>query len=120
MAWPKRVMSTERSAYFLVGSTAVGKTAVAQWIAGRDEYRILSADSMLIYRGMDICTDKPSESVRAGVCYDGIDMVGPDEESSVPPPPGSPISSPPPLGRGPSSWMICPCRTWRRLPPPAT
>jgi tRNA dimethylallyltransferase len=66
------------SAWFLVGPTAVGKTAVAQWIAERKGWDILSADSMLVYRGMDIGTAKPSPADRLRVRYFGIDLVEPD------------------------------------------
>ena len=67
----------------LVGATAVGKSAVAQWIAEKNGYDILSADSMLVYRGMDIGTAKPSEAERQRVNYGGIDLVNPDESFSV-------------------------------------
>lgn len=70
-------------AYFLVGPTAVGKTAVAHWIAERDGVDILSADSMLVYRGMDIGTAKPTPRERAAVRYHGIDLASPGETFSV-------------------------------------
>jgi tRNA dimethylallyltransferase len=71
------------SAFFLVGPTAVGKSAVAQWIAAHGNYEILSADSMLVYRGMDIGTDKPTAEARAQVPYHGLDLVEPSETFSV-------------------------------------
>ena len=71
------------AAYFLVGPTAVGKTALAQRIAEEEDFDILSADSMLVYRGMDIGTSKPSLSERGGVRYFGIDLVDPDQIFSV-------------------------------------
>ncbi|MBN1675971.1 MAG: tRNA dimethylallyltransferase [Kiritimatiellae bacterium] len=70
-------------ACFLVGPTAVGKTAVAQWIAEREGYDILSADSMLVYRGMDVGTAKPSAAERARVRYWCVDLVAPAERFSV-------------------------------------
>ncbi|HSR87782.1 MAG TPA: tRNA (adenosine(37)-N6)-dimethylallyltransferase MiaA, partial [Pontiella sp.] len=70
-------------AFFLVGPTASGKSAVAQYIAEREGQLILSADSMNLYRGMDIGTAKPSAAERAKVDYTGIDMCGPDEKFSV-------------------------------------
>ena len=45
---------------YLVGPTAVGKTAVALELAGRLNAEIVSADSMQVYRGMDIGTAKPT------------------------------------------------------------
>ena len=70
-------------AFFLVGPTAVGKSAVAQYIAEQAGYAILSADSMVVYRGMDIGTAKPAPDERKRVPYGGIDIVDAGEEFSV-------------------------------------
>ena len=67
----------------LVGPTAVGKSAVAQWIAERTGAAILSADSMLVYRGMDIGTAKPTLAERGSVPYFGIDCVDPGQPFST-------------------------------------
>ena len=71
------------STYFLVGATASGKSAVAQHIAQHEGQLIVSADSMNIYRGMNIGTAKPSAEERARVEYAGIDIAGPNEKFSV-------------------------------------
>jgi len=71
------------SAFFLVGATACGKTAVAQWIAERYNYDILSADSMLVYKGMDIGTAKPCREDLASVNYYAIDILSPNEPFNV-------------------------------------
>ncbi len=71
------------SAYFLVGPTAVGKSAVAQWIAERHGYDVLSADSMVVYMGMDIGTAKPTRAERARVRHYGVDITTPDQNFSV-------------------------------------
>ena len=71
------------SAYFLAGATATGKSAVAQVLAERLGMAILSADSMMVYRGMDVGTAKPLPEERGGVLYYGIDLVGPAEKFSV-------------------------------------
>lgn len=76
-------MDNGQHVYFLVGPTAVGKSAVAQWIAENADYDILSADSMLVYRGMDIGTAKPSADDRFSVRYHGIDLTTPDKPFSV-------------------------------------
>jgi tRNA dimethylallyltransferase len=68
---------------FLVGPTAVGKTSVAQWIAENHDYDILSADSMVVYRGMDIGTAKPGDAERSCVRYHGLDLLTPDKPFSV-------------------------------------
>ena len=49
----------ERRAYLLAGPTASGKSAIAATLAREMGAWILSADSMLVYRGMDIGTAKP-------------------------------------------------------------
>ncbi len=66
------------SAYFLVGPTASGKTAIAQLIAERQGYNILSADSMLVYQDMNIGTAKPTAEEQASVNYSGINIITPD------------------------------------------
>jgi len=71
------------SAFFLVGPTAVGKTAVAHRIAVRHGRSILSADSMLLYKGMDLGTAKPSSDELAEVRYYGVDLVSPGASYSV-------------------------------------
>ena len=71
------------AAFFLVGPTAAGKSTVAQHIAETQKRDILSADSMLVYRGMDIGTAKPSKDERARVVYGGLDLANPDEPFSV-------------------------------------
>jgi len=70
-------------AFFLIGPTASGKSAVAQYIAERTGQMIVSADSMNLYRGMDIGTAKPSAEERAKVDYAGIDVANPTEKFSV-------------------------------------
>ncbi len=74
---------TTRSAFFIVGPTAVGKSAVAQWLAEKRRAAILSADAMLVYRGLDIGTAKPAPADRGGVPYWGLDLADPDQCFSV-------------------------------------
>lgn len=69
--------------FLLAGATATGKSAVAQCIAEKTHLPILSADSMLVYRGMDIGTAKPSAAERGDVPYYGIDLVTPEENFSA-------------------------------------
>ncbi len=71
------------SAFVLVGPTASGKSAVAQWIAEQTGVSIISADSMNIYRGMDIGTAKPSPEERSRVKTFGVDLADPTESFSV-------------------------------------
>lgn len=69
--------------HVLVGPTAVGKTDVIHRLARAHQAAILSADSMLVYRGMDIGTAKPSPEERLGLAYYGIDLVNPGASFSV-------------------------------------
>jgi len=68
---------------FLLGPTASGKTEAAVAWARRAGAEILSMDSMLVYRGMDLGTAKPSLEERGGVPHHLIDLVEPGEEYSV-------------------------------------
>lgn len=70
-------------AWILAGATATGKTAVAQALAEQLGCAVLSADAMLVYRGMDIGTAKPSSAERGAVPYFGIDLVSPAEPFST-------------------------------------
>ena len=70
-------------AHFLVGPTASGKSSVAHYIAEREGHLIVSADSMNLYRGMDIGTAKPTLRERETVDYAGFDLADPTEKFSV-------------------------------------
>lgn len=72
----------ERTAYLLAGPTASGKSAIAATLAREMGAWILSADSMLVYRGMDIGTAKPSVAEREEFHMGGVDVVTPAEEFS--------------------------------------
>lgn len=63
----------------LVGPTAVGKTALSLRLAAELKGEIISADSRLFYRGMDVGTAKPSADERAQVPHHLIDLCAPDE-----------------------------------------
>jgi tRNA dimethylallyltransferase len=63
----------------IVGPTAVGKTALSLHLAEALDGEIVSADSRLFYRGMDIGTAKPTAEDRARVPHHLIDIAGPDE-----------------------------------------
>ncbi len=83
ISYLERPRATSWRAGVLVGPTAVGKSDVAQWIAECLGVPILSADSMLVYRGMDIGTAKPTPAERGNVPYFGIDCVDPGEPFST-------------------------------------
>jgi tRNA dimethylallyltransferase len=63
----------------IVGPTAVGKTAISLRLAETLGSEVVSADSRLFYRGMDIGTAKPTSEERARVPHHLIDIAEPDE-----------------------------------------
>ncbi len=67
----------------ILGPTAVGKSELAIRLAERLNGEIISADSRLFYRGMDIGTDKPTPEARARVPHHLIDVADPDETWSL-------------------------------------
>jgi len=67
----------------IVGPTAVGKSEVALCVAQRLQGEIVSADSVQIYRYLNIGTAKPTPEERAAVPHHLIDVVDPDQPYSV-------------------------------------
>lgn len=65
------------------GPTASGKTALAVELAKRFDAEIVSADSMQIYKEMNIGTAKPSEEEKCGIPHHMIDIVSVTEEYNV-------------------------------------
>ena len=71
------------AAVCLAGPTACGKSAVALAVAAHRTVEIISVDSALVYRGMDIGTAKPSAQERAAVPHHLIDILDPCEAYSA-------------------------------------
>ncbi len=67
----------------IMGPTASGKTGLALEIAAQVDSEIISVDSALVYKGMDIGTAKPTLEERAGVAHHLIDIIDPVETYSV-------------------------------------
>jgi tRNA dimethylallyltransferase len=67
----------------LVGPTASGKTEAALAIAPHLGAEIVSVDSMLVYRGMDVGTGKPTAEQRAAVPHHLLDLAEPSERFTV-------------------------------------
>jgi tRNA dimethylallyltransferase len=70
-------------AIFLMGPTASGKSTLAVQLALAFNGEIISVDSALVYRGMDIGTAKPTLKERAGVSHHLIDILDPTEAFST-------------------------------------
>jgi tRNA dimethylallyltransferase len=67
----------------ICGATATGKSALAVDCAKKLNTEIISADSQLIYRGLNIGTAKPTVAEMGCVCHHMIDIVNPEESFSV-------------------------------------
>ena len=67
----------------VAGPTASGKTGVAVELALALSGEVVSADSMQVYRGLDIGTAKATPAERRGVPHHLIDVAGPEEDYSV-------------------------------------
>ena len=67
----------------LVGPTAAGKSELALELCERAGAELVSLDSMLVYRGMDVGTAKPGAAMRARVPHHMLDLVEPSERYDV-------------------------------------
>ncbi|MCL2877096.1 MAG: tRNA (adenosine(37)-N6)-dimethylallyltransferase MiaA [Betaproteobacteria bacterium] len=76
-------MQTASSALFLLGPTASGKTACALALARELSVEIISVDSALVYRGMNIGTAKPGIDELAVCPHHLIDLINPTEAYSA-------------------------------------
>ncbi len=70
-------MSGDLVPVFLMGATACGKTALSVQLARALDAEIISVDSALVYRGMDIGTAKPTLEERSGIPHHLIDVCEP-------------------------------------------
>lgn len=75
--------TTIKNLIVILGPTAVGKTDLSIQLAEKFQGEIISADSRLFYRGMDIGTAKPSLDDRTRVPHHLIDVADPDQEWSL-------------------------------------
>ena len=76
-------MQFRRQAFLLAGATASGKSAVAAILARGMGAAVLNADSMLVYRGMDVGTAKPPPEEIEEFSMGGVDLVTPEEPFSA-------------------------------------
>lgn len=67
----------------IVGPTATGKTDLAVELAGRIGGEVVNADSMQLYRGMDVGTAKPTEAERRGIPHHLLDVWDVTSRASV-------------------------------------
>ncbi len=74
---------SKRKIFVLTGPTAIGKSDVAVEFALKTGCSVISADSMQVYRGLNIGTGKITHAEMRGVPHYMIDVANPDEEYSV-------------------------------------
>ncbi len=74
---------THPPAIFLMGPTASGKTALSVELAKQFNAEIISVDSALVFKGMDIGTAKPSLEERQGITHHLMDILDPAESYST-------------------------------------
>ena len=67
----------------VAGVTASGKSDLAAYLAARYGGEVISCDSMLVYRGCDVGTAKPTEEEKRGVPHHLIDIFDPDQPFSA-------------------------------------
>lgn len=82
----KKVQKNNQLRYPLIiilGPTAVGKTELSLKLAKQIKAEIISADSMQVYKEMDIGTAKISQKIRNRIPHHMIDIIKPDEDFSV-------------------------------------
>lgn len=70
-------------AVFIMGPTASGKTALSVKLAQQLNAEIISVDSALVFKGMDIGTAKPTHAEQAGITHHLIDILDPAESFST-------------------------------------
>ena len=71
------------SLFVIVGATATGKSSLALDLAERLDGEIINADSMQLYRGMDIGTAKLSLGERRGITHHLLDLLDVSQDASV-------------------------------------
>ena len=76
-------MNNRKKVLVITGPTATGKTALSVLLAKRLDGEIISADSMQVYRGMDVGTAKVTPAEMQGVPHHLIDVAAPSENYSV-------------------------------------
>ena len=77
-------LSAKRSTlYALIGPTCTFKTKISIDLAEKNNFEIISADSRLVYKEMDIGTSKPTVEERKNIPHYMIDLIFPNEDYSV-------------------------------------
>ena len=74
-------MKDDRQKLIVIGGpTASGKSSLAVKLARHFDGEVVNADSMQVYRHMDVGTAKPSVEEKKGIAHHLLDVVNPDED----------------------------------------
>ncbi len=73
----------KKKLYFIVGPTACGKSRLAFELAKKIKGEVISADSMQVYKGMDILTAQPPKEIRKKIPHYLIGIISPEKDFSV-------------------------------------
>ena len=76
-------MKSKEKLLVLLGPTAIGKTDISIDLAKKMNGEIISADSMQIYKYMDIGSAKVTKEEMQGIEHHLVDILNPDEEFTV-------------------------------------
>jgi len=76
-------MNLEKSIIIIQGPTAVGKSALALFLAEKWQTEIISADSRQVYKYLDIATAKPSKEEQQKIKHHLLDIINPNENYSA-------------------------------------
>ena len=79
----RSLWTQEQQPIVLVGPTATGKTDAAIALAERISGEIVNADSVQVYRGLDIGSAKPDQEAQRRVPFHLLDVVSPDQQFTV-------------------------------------
>lgn len=76
-------VNKKETVIFIVGPTAIGKTAIAVKLAHKIDGEIISSDSMQVYKGMQVLSQAPSRKEKEGISHRLTSIIDPQKEYSV-------------------------------------
>ena len=77
------MLNKDRNIYSIIGPTAIGKSKIAIDLVDKYPFEIISLDSSMIYREMNIGTDKPDSRILSKYKHHLIDIINPNESYNV-------------------------------------
>ena len=77
------MLNKDRNIYTIIGPTAIGKSKIAIDLVEKYPFEIISLDSSMIFREMNIGTDKPDSRILSKYKHHLIDIINPNESYNV-------------------------------------